>query len=232
MIRVLIADDHAVVRDGLRHILEKTSDMQVVGEAANGPAAFRLARSTPAEVMLLDLSMPQRSGLEIARQLKEERMPLRVILLTMHAEHQYAERAFKAGAQGYLTKESAGAELVAAIAKVAAGGVYVSQTMAECFARNLSTDTDSLSHERLSNREFDVFRRLVNGETVSQIANTQCVSSKTVSTYKMRILEKMHLHNEAGLIHYAVKHKLCDVTDDDVAFEGNGRSAERADCRL
>ena len=216
MIRVLIADDHAVVRDGLRHILEKTSDLQVVGEAANGPAAFRLARCTPAEVMLLDLSMPQRSGLEIARQLKEERVPLRVIVLTMHAEHQYAERAFKAGAHGYLTKESAGAELVGAITKVAAGGVYVSLTMAERFARNLNMDADALSHERLSNREFDVFKRLVNGETVSEIANILSVSSKTISTYKMRILEKMHLDNEAALIHYAVKHKLCDVTSEDI----------------
>jgi DNA-binding NarL/FixJ family response regulator len=176
--------------------------------------------------------MPQRCGIEIIRQLKDERVPLRVIVLTMHAEHQYAERAFKAGAKGYLTKESAGAELVAAITKVAAGGVYVSQTMAECFARNLNTDTDSLSHERLSNREFDVFRRLVNGETVSQIANTLCVSSKTVSTYKMRILEKMHIHNEAGLIHYAVKHKLCDVTGDNFEFEGNTRRLGCTDCRL
>jgi DNA-binding NarL/FixJ family response regulator len=216
MIRVLIADDHALVRDGLRHILEKTTDFQVVGEAADGQAALQLARGTSAQVMLLDLSMPGRNGLEIIRQLKEERVPVRVVVLTMHAEHQYAERAFKAGAQGYLTKESAGAELVAAITKVAAGGIYVSQMMAERFARNLNEDNDTLPHELLSDREFDVFRRLVNGESVSEIASSLSVSSKTVSTYKMRILEKMQMHNEASLIRYALKYKLFDGADDDI----------------
>jgi DNA-binding NarL/FixJ family response regulator len=158
--------------------------------------------------------MPGRNGLEIVRQLKDERVSVRVVILTMHAEHQYAERAFKAGAQGYLTKESAGAELVTAIMKVANGGIYVSQAMAERFARNLNTEAQSLPHEALSDRELEVFRRLVSGESVTEIANALSVSSKTVSTYKMRILEKMQMHNDAALIRYALKHKLFDSSDD------------------
>lgn len=214
MIRVLIADDHAMVRDGLRHILEKASGFEVAGEAADGASALQLARNTSAHVMLLDLSMPGRNGLEIVRQLKEEHVAVRVVILTMHAEHQYAERAFKAGAHGYLTKESAGNELVAAVTKVAGGGIYVSQAMAERFARSLNTEVRSLPHESLSDRELEVFRRLVNGESVTEIANALSVSSKTVSTYKMRILEKMQMHNDAALIRYALKHKLFDSSDD------------------
>jgi DNA-binding NarL/FixJ family response regulator len=216
MIRVLIADDHAMVRDGLRHILEKASGFEVVGEAADGASVLQLARNTPAQVLLLDLSMPGRSGLEIARQLKEERVPVRVLILTMHAEQQYAERAFKAGAHGYLTKESAAAELVSAVTKIASGGLYVSSAMAERFARSLNAETTALPHEQLSDRELDVFRRLVNGESVTEIANALSVSSKTISTYKMRIFEKMQMHNDASLIRYALKHKLFESSDDDI----------------
>ncbi|KJK17221.1 LuxR family transcriptional regulator [Burkholderiaceae bacterium 16] len=215
MICVLIADDHALMREGLRHILERATGFHVVGEAADGNAALRLGRSTPAQVMLVDLSMPGRNGLEVVRQLKKEKVPVRAIVLTMHGEHQYAERAFKCGARGYLTKESAMTDLVTAITKVASGGVYLSPAMAERIARNLDRDAETLPHEQLSDREFDVFRRLVSGETVSEIANGLSISSKTVSTYKMRIHQKMQMNNDVALIRYALKNGLCSAPGED-----------------
>jgi DNA-binding NarL/FixJ family response regulator len=216
MIGVLIADDHALVRDGLRHIFERASGFQVVGEAANGPSALQLARTTPAQVMFLDLAMPGRNGLEIVRLLKEQNLPVRVIVLTMHAEHQYAERAFKCGARGYMTKECAGAEVINAALKVADGGIYVSPAMAERMANNLNRGASSLPHEQLSDREFDVFRRLVDGETPAEIASALCISSKTVSTYKMRIHQKMQTNNDAALVHYALKNRLCNADCDGI----------------
>ena len=215
MIRVLIADDHALMRDGLRHILEKATGFHVVGEAADGSEALHLGRSTPAQVMLVDLSMRGRNGLEVVRQLKKENVPVRTIVLTMHGEHQYAERAFKCGARGYLTKESAMTDLVAAITKVASGGVYLSPAMAERLACNLDRDPYVLPHEQLSDREFDVFRRLVSGETVSEIANGLCISTKTVSTYKMRIHQKMQMSSDVALIRYALKNDLCSAPDEE-----------------
>jgi DNA-binding NarL/FixJ family response regulator len=208
MIRVLIADDHALVRDGLRHILESARGFEVAGEAADSPSALALARSHEAEIILLDLSMPGRSGLDLIKQIKDEKPALRILVLTMHAEEQYAVRAFKSGASGYLTKESAAAELVAAVTKIAAGGVYVSLTMAEKFAVNLNTPQTVLPHQQLSDREFDVFKRLVAGVSITEIANQLCVSSKTVSTYKTRVMEKLQITTEAALIRYAIKHRL------------------------
>ncbi|NYH19923.1 response regulator [Paraburkholderia bryophila] len=213
MIRVLIADDHALVRDGLRHILQNASGFDVVGEANDGASTIALVRSHPAEVLVLDLSMPGRNGVELIRQIKEEKPALRILVLTMHAEQQYAVRAFKAGASGYLTKESASAELVSSVGKVASGGVYVSLAMAERFAQSLNEPADTLPHQRLSDREFDVFRRIAAGQTITEIAAELCVSSKTVSTYKTRILEKMQMPHEAALVRYALRHKL--LGDDD-----------------
>ena len=158
MTKVLLADDHALVRDGLRHILEGTSGFEVVGEAYDGPTTISLVRGTPADVLVLDLSMPGRNGIELVKQIKDELPTLRVLVLTMHAEQQYAVRAFKAGASGYLTKESASKELVSALTKISAGGVYVSLSMAERLAQSLNEPTDMLPHQRLSDREFDVFR--------------------------------------------------------------------------
>jgi DNA-binding NarL/FixJ family response regulator len=214
MTRVLLADDHALVRDGLRHILENTSGFEVVGEANDGISTIALIRSNAAEVLVLDLSMPGRNGVELIKQIKEEKPPLRILVLTMHAEQQYAVRAFKAGASGYLTKESASAELVAAVTKVASGGVYVSLAMAERFAESLNEPADTLPHQRLSDREFDVFRRIAAGQTLTGIAAELCVSSKTVSTYKTRILEKMQMPHEAALVRYALRHKLLGEDDD------------------
>ena len=214
MTRVLLADDHALVRDGLRHILRNTSGFDVVGEACDGASTIALIRSTAAEVLVLDLSMPGRNGVELVKQIKDEKPALRVLVLTMHAEQQYAVRAFKAGASGYLTKESASAELVAAVTKVAAGGVYVSLTMAEQFAQSLNEPADTLPHQRLSDRELDVYRRIAAGQTITEIAQELCVSSKTVSTYKTRILEKMQMPHEVALLRYAIHHKLFDENDD------------------
>jgi DNA-binding NarL/FixJ family response regulator len=213
MIRVLLADDHTVVRDGLRHVLERAGGFEIGGEACDGATTIALVRSTPAQVLVLDLSMPGRNGLELIPQIKQEQPALRVLVLTMHAEQQYAVRAFKAGASGYLTKESAGTELVNAVTKVASGGVYVSTTMAERFAQSLNEPADTLPHQRLSDREFDVFRRLAAGKTLSEIAQALCVSVKTVSTYKSRILEKMQMPHEAALVRYAMRHDL--VGDDE-----------------
>ncbi|HWT36872.1 MAG TPA: response regulator transcription factor, partial [Paraburkholderia sp.] len=169
-----------------------------------------LIRATDAHVLVLDLSMPGRNGIDLIRQIKDEKPALRILVLTMHAEQQYAVRAFKAGASGYMTKESASAELVGAVTKVAAGGVYVSLAMAERFAQNLNEPAEALPHQRLSDREFDVFRRIVTGQTITEIAHDLCLSVKTVSTHKTRILEKMQMPNENGLVRYAIRHKLID----------------------
>jgi DNA-binding NarL/FixJ family response regulator len=210
MTRVLIADDHALVRDGLRHILRGASGLEVAGEASDGATTMAMIRATAADVLVLDLSMPDRNGVELLKQIKDEKPALRILVLTMHAEQQYAVRAFKAGASGYLTKESASAELVTAVSKVAAGGVYVSLAMAERLAQSLNEPADDLPHQRLSDREFEVFRRIAAGETITQIAQALSVSAKTVSTYKTRILEKMQMPHETALVRYAMRHKLFD----------------------
>ncbi|MEM5367520.1 response regulator transcription factor [Paraburkholderia azotifigens] len=210
MIKVLLADDHTLVRDGLRHILQSASGFDVAGEACDSATTVALVRATNAHVLVLDLSMPGRNGIDLIRQIKDEEPALRILVLTMHAEQQYAVRAFKAGASGYMTKESASAELVGAVTKVAAGGVYVSLAMAERFAQNLNEPAEALPHQRLSDREFDVFRRIVAGQTITEIAHKLCLSVKTVSTHKTRILEKMQMPNENGLVRYAIRHKLID----------------------
>ncbi|MEI5999019.1 response regulator transcription factor [Paraburkholderia bengalensis] len=213
MIKVLLADDHTLVRDGLRHILQSASGFEVAGEACDSASTIALTRSTDAQVLVLDLSMPGRNGIDLIRQIKEETPALRILVLTMHAEQQYAVRAFKAGASGYMTKESASAELVGAVTKIAAGGVYVSLAMAERLAQHLNEPAEALPHQRLSDREFDVFRRIVAGQSITEIAHELCVSVKTISTHKTRILEKMQMPNENGLVRYAVRHKLIDDED-------------------
>ena len=213
MTRVLIADDHALVRDGLRHILLSASGFEVAGEASDGVTTIAMIRSTVADVLVLDLSMPGRNGVDLIKQIKDEKPALRILVLTMHAEQQYAVRAFKAGASGYLTKESASAELVTAVTKVAAGGVYVSLSMAERLAQTLNEPAGNLPHQRLSDREFDVFRRIAAGETITEIAQALSVSVKTVSTYKTRILAKMQMPHEAALVRYAVRNKLIEEDD-------------------
>lgn len=216
MTRILIADDHALVRDGLHHILRKASGFDVVGEAADAPGVMALVEREHADVLLLDLSMPGGNGLDLIRDIRTLRPALKVLVLTMHAERQYAVRAFKAGASGYLTKESASVELVNAVQRVAGGHVYVSLSMAENLAQALTRPQgdEGARQESLSDRELDVYRRIVDGEAISEIAAALSVSPKTVSTYKARILEKMQMNNDAALIRYAIKHQLFDENDD------------------
>ncbi|OWT71459.1 MULTISPECIES: response regulator transcription factor [unclassified Achromobacter] len=210
MTRILLADDHTLVREGLKQILGMAEGLSVQGEASNGAEALTLLRQGNWDVLLLDLSMPGRSGVELIRQIKDEFPRLPVLVLTMHGEQQYAVRALKAGASGYLTKESAAAELVAAVRKVAGGGVYLNMDIAEKIARDFSPAASALPHQQLSDREYSVFRHLAMGRTIGEIAALLCISGKTISTYKTRVQQKMRINNQAELIHYAIKHRLLD----------------------
>jgi len=202
MIRVLIADDHEIVRDGLKRILASAGDLQVAGEAANGDAALALVKADDYDVAMLDLSMPGLSGIALVKRLKLEKPKLRILVLSMHGEHQYAARALKAGASGYLTKDSAAEQLVGAIRKIAAGGVHISEAAAAALVSSNSF------HENLSDREFEVLRLLVEGFGPTDIANRLHLSVKTVSTHKTRILQKLELGSTAELVRYALEHKL------------------------
>lgn len=214
MIRVFVADDHAIVRAGIKQVLAEEPDIQVVGEADNGSELLRALRDNHFAVLVLDMSMPGRSGVELIKQLKRERPRLRVLVLSMHDEAQYAVRAIKAGAQGYLTKTSAPTELVGALRKVAGGGVYFGPEVAERLALSFSTPRDeSPPHLRLSDREHQIYLRLAQGATVTEIAEELCLSSKTVSTHKARILQKLGAANLAELIRYAVRQGLVDHGD-------------------
>ncbi|GAB3628935.1 LuxR family transcriptional regulator [Pandoraea terrae] len=209
MIRIIVADDHTLVRAGLHRILAGSDDLDVVGEASNGAEAMALLHATPCDVLMLDLSMPGRSGVDLIAQVKAEYPKVAILVLTMHGEEQYAVRALKAGAAGYLTKESAPAELVIAVRKVSGGGVYLSPAMAEKIAQDLtSARIDGPLYRRLSDREFDVFLMLARGLTLGEIAERLCVSAKTVSTYKARVLQKLQLGNQTELVHYAIRHEL------------------------
>ena len=210
MIRVLLADDHAIVRAGLKEILADTGDITVAGEAINGQEVMARVRGHDYDVAVLDLSMPGRSGIELIKQVKDEKPKLRILVLTMHSEEQYAVRALKAGASGYLTKDSAAEQLVAAIRKIAAGGAYVSPETAERLALGASPRAEAAPHTLLSDREFQVLQLIAGGQSVGEIAKRLALSVKTVSTHKTRILQKMGLANQAELIRYALEHKLLD----------------------
>ena len=208
MIRVLIADDHAIVRRGLIQILAEHADMSVVGEAQNAQELFALARAQAWDTAILDVSMPGRGGLDILKELKSEFPTRPVLILSVHPEDQYAVRALKAGAAGYLSKDSAPTELVSAIRKAMRGGKYVSPALAEKLAFKLTPDADRLPHETLSDREFQVLCAIASGHTVGEIAEQMSLSVKTISTYRPRLLEKMNLKNNAELTHYAIQQGL------------------------
>jgi two-component system invasion response regulator UvrY len=210
MIRALIADDHAVVRQGLKQILGDTPEMLVAGEATTGQEVLDKVRAEAWDVVILDISMPDRSGLDVLKQLKSERPKLPVLVLSMHSEDQYAMRVLKAGASGYLTKDSAPDELVKAIRKVVSGGRYVSSFLAEKLAFEIGTDSSRLPHETLSDREFQVLRLIAAGKSVTEIAAELSLSVKTVSTYRTRMLQKMNLGTNAELIYYAIRNHLID----------------------
>ena len=210
MIRVLLADDHAIVRSGLKEILEATGDIVVAAEATNGHEALAKVRETEVDVAVVDLSMPGRSGIELIKLMKAERPKIRVLVLSMHSEEQYAVRAVKAGASGYLTKESAADELVAAIRRIAGGGAYISPETAERLVHDTSAEKSGPPHRQLSDREYEVFKMIVAGKAVTDIAQRLNLSVKTVSTHKARILQKMGLASQADLVRYAVTHNLLD----------------------
>jgi DNA-binding NarL/FixJ family response regulator len=209
-IRVFIADDHAIVREGLKQILAESRDIIVAGEAENGLDAIKLFRKSKCHVMLLDISMPDRSGIEVLKQVKKEHPEMAVLMLSMHREDQYAIRSLKAGAAGYLTKQSAPRELVDAIRLVAAGQKYVSAALAQELATQVGDSHEAAPHETLSDREYQTLTMIASGKTVTAIAQELSLSVKTISEYRARLLMKMKLKNSAELTHYAIKNQLIE----------------------
>jgi two-component system, NarL family, invasion response regulator UvrY len=209
MIRIIIVDDHPVVRRGLTQILQEEPDVKVVGDAENAQEAIKIIRTIDCDAVVLDISLPGASGVEILKQLRYEYPKLPVLILSVHPEEQYAVRLMKAGASGYLTKESAPDELVKAVRKIISGGKYVSSSLAE----RLFTDIDASGkprHEKLSDREFEIMRMIAQGKAIKKIAEELYLSGKTVSTYRTRLLEKMNMTTNAEIINYALKNKLIE----------------------
>ena len=202
------------MREGLKQLLANEADFVVVAEAADGHEVLKLVRASDFDVVLLDMSMPGKSGIELIKQLKTEKPRLRLLVLSMHQENQYAVRAIKAGASGYLTKDSAPTQLVSAIRKVAAGGAFITADVAEQLALAAMPNVAGLPHTALSDREYEVFQLLVSGVSVSDIADRLNVSVKTVSTHKARLMEKMGIGNQAELIRYALRHRLIEDSAD------------------
>lgn len=209
-IRILVADDHAIVREGLKQILLGVEDMHVGGEACTGKEALTKIRESDWDVVLLDISMPDKNGIDTLKQIRQERPGLPVLILSMFPEDQYAVSLLRAGAAGYMTKESAPSQLVNAIRKVAQGKKFISGTLAETLALELGGDIDKPVHESLSEREFQIFRKLAVGQTASKIAEELFISVKTVSTYRARILQKMKMKTNADLTYYAIKSGLVE----------------------
>jgi two-component system, NarL family, invasion response regulator UvrY len=207
---VLVVDDHALVRDGLKSVLREQMATTDVGEAATAADASRLARERDWDLAIVDISLAAGTGLDVVAELKALRPRMPVLVLSMHSEEQYARRAFRAGAAGYITKSTSRVELARAIRRVAAGGRYVSPELAEQLAADLDRDTAGAAHRALSNREFEVMRLLGKGTTVTEIAAILRISDKTVSTYRARILEKMHVRTNAELIRYLIENDLLD----------------------
>jgi DNA-binding NarL/FixJ family response regulator len=210
MIGVLIADDHAIVRQGLKQILSHDLNLQVVGEASNGDEVLEMVERLRLDAVVLDITMPGKNGLEVLKELKRRHPDLPVLVLSMHPEDQFAIRILKAGAAGYVTKESAPEELIGALRKVCQGGKYVSPQLAEKLAVFIEDDKGKLPHEKLSDREYQVFRMLVLGKTVSEIAEELVLSIKTVSTYRTRVLEKLKMDTKAEMTRYALQNRLLD----------------------
>jgi DNA-binding NarL/FixJ family response regulator len=210
MIRILIADDHAIVRAGLKQFIAGEKDMVVSGEAADGMETLACVRKGECDVVLLDISMPGKNGIDTLRQLKRSRPDLPVLILSAYSEQQFAVSLLRAGASGYISKESASEQLVTAIRTVIAGGKYVSPSVAQVLVSDLASETDKPLHATLSKREFQIFYRLASGESVSRIAEELFLSVKTVSTYRARILEKMQMSSNADLTYYAVKSNIID----------------------
>ncbi len=203
-IRILIADDHAIVRRGLKDILEQEFADVYIAEVNNGKDLIKLAKAEEWNIVISDLTMPERNGLEVIKILKDEKPELPVLILSMHPEDQYALRVLRAGAAGYLTKESAGDELIKAVRYILMGRKYITPSVAEKMASQLTNDTSKQLHELLSDREFNVLKLIASGKTVSEIADLLNLSVGTISTYRSRILDKMQLRTNAELTHYAI----------------------------
>ncbi len=211
MIKVMIADDHAILRRGLRQIIDETTDLVVVGEAENSAQALKFIRENPCDVMLLDISMPDRNGIDTLKLIKKELPKLSVLMLSMHPENQYAVRALRAGAAGYLNKQSAAGQLVTAIRDAAKGKKYVTPLVAEELANHLSRGNEEYpDHRLLSNREFQTMRLMACGKTLTEIAGELSLSIKTISVYRARVLEKLQLKSTAEITRYAIKNQLVE----------------------
>ena len=211
MIRILLADDHQMFREGVRGLLEARADMTVVAEAGTGEEALAQASEHRPDVVILDVSMPVRGGLETVAELKKRNPRVRVLMLTVHPEDRFAVRCLKGGADGYMTKDNATDELITAIRKLHSGGKYVSPSLAENLVMSLDRDFGAAPHETLSDREFQVMRMLASAQTVSEIAEELCLSVKTISTYRSRILEKLGLRNNAEIMQFAIEQNLVEL---------------------
>jgi two-component system, NarL family, invasion response regulator UvrY len=207
-IRVIIVDDHAILRSGIKQILIASGDIEVVGEAENVAQAIRCVRELSADVMLLDISLPDKTGIEALKLIKRENAALNILMLSMYMEEQYAVRSIRSGASGYLCKHTASEELLTAIYTLAKGKKYITPNVAEILAEQVGTDHNIAPHEILSDREFQVMRLIASGLSVSEIADKLALSVKTVSMYRTRLLEKMHLKHNADITHYAIKNQL------------------------
>jgi len=207
---VLVADDHPIVREGLKQIVMKMEEVSKVDEALDGHEAMTLIEKNKYDLVILDISMPGLSGLDILKTMKERNEKAHILILSIHPQEQYAIRALKLGASGYLCKESINEELLSAIKKIAAGGIYISTTMAENIALDINDDRDKLPHEKLSQREFQIMYMLAKGKSVKEIAGELFLSDKTVSTYRMRLLKKMGMKNNSEIIYYALKNNLIE----------------------
>lgn len=210
MIKVMLADDHSIVRKGLRQLLEETGFIEVVAEADDYPAIMKAVRGHDFDVLVMDITMPGKNGIDVLKVVKDEKPKIAVLMLSMHPEDQYAVRALKAGASGYLTKNSAPEKLVEAIQTISAGRRYITPELADSLASHLTDDTDKPLHATLSDREFQTIRLIASGRKLSEIAEELSLSPKTVSVYRARILEKMRMKNNAELTHYALKHGLVE----------------------
>jgi DNA-binding NarL/FixJ family response regulator len=210
MTRIVVADDHTIVREGLKQILAGAEDFEIVGEARDGHEVMARVRELAFDLLLLDMSMPGKSGIELIKQVRAEKPKLKILVLSMHEEHQYAVRAIRAGASGYLTKESASRQLVEAIRKVAGGGAFISSEVAQELALGAMPDAKGPLHATLSDREFQVFLMIASGKAISDIAENLNLSVKTVSTHKANILQKMNMSTPGELIRYALAHKLVE----------------------
>ena len=210
MIKILIADDHAIVREGLKQILSESPDLVVVAEASSGQEVLEKISKNDLDLVVLDIAMPGRGGLDILKEIKTQKPRLPVLMLSMYPEEQYAIRVLKSGASGYLTKESAPSELVMAIRQISQGKKYISPSLAEKLAIDLEINPDKMPHEILSDREYQVMCMISSGKTLKEIADGLSLSIKTISTYRSRILEKMNMKTNAELTHYAIKNNLVD----------------------